>query len=152
MAISFCFFFSSRRRHTRCALVTGVQTCALPIFEAPTIERLRDGIRVVLAGAPNAGKSTLLNVLAERDAAIVSPISGTTRDRIDIPVARDVIPYLLTDTAGLRDASDHPHEAIGIDPPPHTTQPPDIMPWLDRCTPPPAGCPLPSPHQLHTAK
>src|SRR3546814_5722130 len=54
------------------------------LLEAPTIERLRDGIRVVLAGAPNAGKSTLLNVLAERDAAIVSPISGTTRDRIDI--------------------------------------------------------------------
>src|SRR3546814_12699205 len=72
-------------------------------------------IRVVLAGAPNAGKSTLLNVLAERDAAIVSPISGTTRDRIDIPVARDGIAYLLTDTAGLRDASDDPIEAIGID-------------------------------------
>src|SRR3546814_12900714 len=85
------------------------------LLDAPTIERLRDGIRVVLAGAPNAGKSTLLNVLAERDAAIVSPISGTTRDRIDIPVARDGIAYLLTDTAGLRDASDDPIEATGID-------------------------------------
>src|SRR3546814_18890794 len=59
------------------------------LLDAPTIERLRDGIRVVLAGAPNAGKSTLLNVLAERDAAIVSPIWGTTRDRIAIHAARE---------------------------------------------------------------
>ncbi|RIA44400.1 tRNA modification GTPase trmE [Hephaestia caeni] len=107
-------------------------------LDAPTIERLRDGIRVVLAGAPNAGKSTLLNALAERDAAIVSPISGTTRDRIDIPVARDGIAYLLTDTAGLRDASDDPIEAIGIDRAREAIGAADIVLWLDDA-PPPAG-------------
>src|SRR3546814_15341681 len=97
------------------------------------------GIRVVLAGAPNAGKSTLLNVLAERDAAIVSPISGTTRDRIDIPVARDGIAYLLTDTAGLRDASDDPIEAIGIDRAREAIDAADIVLWLDDAPPPAAG-------------
>src|SRR3546814_13294485 len=99
------------------------------------------GIRVVLAGAPNAGKSTLLNVLAERDAAIVSPISGTTRDRIDIPVARDGIAYLLTDTAGLRDASDDPNEAIGIDRAREAIDAADIV--LRPDDPPPPAAPMP---------
>src|SRR3546814_4945984 len=99
-------------------------------------------IRVVLAGAPNAGKSTLLNVLAERDAAIVSPISGTTRDRIDIPVARDGIAYLLTDTAGLRDASDDPIEAIGIDRAREAIDAADIVLWLDDAPPPAAAVPI----------
>src|SRR3546814_5981562 len=100
------------------------------------------GIRVVLAGAPNAGKSTLLNVLAERDAAIVPPISGTTRDRIDIPVARDGIAYLLTDTAGLRDASDDPIEAIGIDRAREAIDAADIVLWLDDAPPPAAAVPI----------
>ena len=80
----------------------------------PPVERLRDGIRVVLAGAPNAGKSTLLNALAQREAAIVSPIAGTTRDRIEVPVVRDGVAYLLTDIAGLAAATDDPIERIGI--------------------------------------
>src|SRR3546814_1980671 len=109
------------------------------LLEAPTIERLRDGIRVVLAGAPNAGKSTLLNVLAERDAAIVSPISGTTRDRIDIPVARDGIAYLLTDTAGLRDASDDTIEEIGIERARAAIDAADISLWIDDAPPPAAA-------------
>jgi tRNA modification GTPase len=81
----------------------------------PPVERLRDGIRVVLAGAPNAGKSTLLNALVGRDAAIVSPIAGTTRDRIETGVIRDGIAYVLIDTAGLAETTDDPIEAIGID-------------------------------------
>jgi hypothetical protein len=67
-------------------------------------ERVRDGFRVVLAGAPNSGKSTLLNALLERDAALVSPIAGTTRDQIDVPIDLDGLPVVLTDTAGLRDS------------------------------------------------
>jgi tRNA modification GTPase len=63
------------------------------VLAQPGVERLRDGIRVVLAGPPNAGKSTLLNALAEREAAIVSPLAGTTRDRIEAPVMRDGIAY-----------------------------------------------------------
>jgi tRNA modification GTPase len=84
------------------------------IVARPPVERLRDGIRVVLAGPPNAGKSTLLNALAERDAAIVSPIAGTTRDRIEAPVVRRGVAYLLIDTAGLTQAPGDAIEAIGV--------------------------------------
>jgi len=81
----------------------------------PGAERLRDGIRVVIAGPPNAGKSTLLNALAGRDAAIVSPIAGTTRDVIEVPVALGGVPFLLADTAGLRKPGADEIEAIGMD-------------------------------------
>ena len=80
----------------------------------PTAERLKDGVRVVIAGPPNAGKSTLLNALVGRDAAIVSPIAGTTRDVIEVPVALDGIPFLLADTAGLRAPGEDAIEAIGM--------------------------------------
>ena len=69
-------------------------------------ERLRDGYRIVLAGPPNAGKSTLLNALARRDAAIVSPVAGTTRDVIEVHLDLGGYPVLLVDTAGLRDSED----------------------------------------------
>ncbi|MBV6658467.1 MAG: tRNA uridine-5-carboxymethylaminomethyl(34) synthesis GTPase MnmE [Devosiaceae bacterium] len=72
-------------------------------LEETVSERLRDGFRVVLVGAPNSGKSTLLNALVRREAALVSPIAGTTRDALDIPIDINGIPVLLTDTAGLRD-------------------------------------------------
>ena len=65
---------------------------------------LRDGARIVIAGAPNVGKSTLLNLLAGRDRAIVSPHPGTTRDTIEETIALQGYPMLLVDTAGLRDA------------------------------------------------
>jgi tRNA modification GTPase len=77
-------------------------------------ERLRDGVRVVIVGPPNAGKSTLFNALVGRDAAIVSDIAGTTRDAIERPVAIDGVPFVLVDTAGIREADD-PVERMGID-------------------------------------
>ncbi|NKB43188.1 MAG: tRNA uridine-5-carboxymethylaminomethyl(34) synthesis GTPase MnmE [Alphaproteobacteria bacterium] len=66
-------------------------------------ERLRNGVHVAIIGPPNAGKSSLLNLLAQRDAAIVSETAGTTRDVIDVHLDLDGYPVLIADTAGLRD-------------------------------------------------
>lgn len=76
-------------------------------------ERLRDGLVFAIIGPPNVGKSTLLNALAEREAAIVAPTPGTTRDVLEIRVVLGDVPVTLLDTAGLRDASD-PVETEGI--------------------------------------
>ena len=76
-------------------------------------ERIRDGFEVAIIGAPNAGKSTLLNRLAGREAALTSEYAGTTRDIIEVRMDLDGLPVTLLDTAGLREASD-PVEAMGI--------------------------------------
>lgn len=76
-------------------------------------ERVRAGYRIALLGAPNAGKSTLLNALAEREAAIVTAIAGTTRDIIEVPLILAGYKVLLADTAGLRDTGDE-IEAEGV--------------------------------------
>lgn len=94
------------------------------------VERLRDGIRVVLAGPPNAGKSSLLNALVGREAAIVTPIAGTTRDLIETPVAIGGIPFLLTDTAGIHEGSGDAVEAIGIDRAAQAMAAADLVLWL----------------------
>ncbi len=96
----------------------------------PSVERLRDGIRVVLGGPPNAGKSTLLNALVGRDAAIVTPIAGTTRDLIEVPAAIGGAPFLFTDTAGLHAGSGDMVEDIGIDRAQRALAAADIVLWL----------------------
>ncbi len=69
-------------------------------------ERLREGFRVVIVGPPNAGKSSLLNAIANREAVIVSDIAGTTRDAIDIHLDINGYPVIFTDTAGLRETEE----------------------------------------------
>jgi tRNA modification GTPase len=73
---------------------------------------LREGLRVVLAGKPNVGKSSLLNQLLEQDRAIVTDVPGTTRDTIEEGIEIDGIPILICDTAGLAESAD-PIERMG---------------------------------------
>jgi tRNA modification GTPase len=77
-------------------------------------ELVRSGVEVVLTGPPNAGKSSLLNVLSKRDAAIVSPEAGTTRDVVEVRLNLGGVPVILKDTAGLRSAATDPIEVEGI--------------------------------------
>jgi tRNA modification GTPase len=92
-------------------------------------ERLRDGYRVVLAGAPNTGKSSLLNLLSNRDVAIVSSEPGTTRDIIDVYLDINGCPIIISDTAGIRD-SDSNIEQQGIDRAKARIAESDLILWL----------------------
>ncbi|XP_075380434.1 5-taurinomethyluridine-[tRNA] synthase subunit GTPB3, mitochondrial isoform X3 [Mycteria americana] len=101
-------------------------------------ELLRGGVRAVIAGPPNVGKSSLLNLLCQRPAAIVSPVAGTTRDVVEVALNVGGYPLVLSDTAGLRDATD-PVEQEGV------------SRARDRCGDPLAGSPslTQSRHGLH---
>lgn len=96
----------------------------------PRAEVLREGYRVVIAGPPNAGKSTLFNILVQSEAAIATPIAGTTRDVLTRPVAYGGIPFLFADTAGLHDATDDVVEAIGIERALEALDRADLVLWL----------------------
>jgi tRNA modification GTPase len=98
-------------------------------------ERLRDGVRIVIAGPPNAGKSSLLNALAKRDVAIVSEEAGTTRDVLEVHLDLGGIPVILTDTAGLREAEGKV-EAEGIARALSRLDEADIVLWLVDATAP----------------
>jgi tRNA modification GTPase len=92
-------------------------------------ERLREGLAVAIAGPPNVGKSTLLNRLARREAAIVSPHAGTTRDVIEVQLDLAGFPVTLRDTAGLRDATD-PVEQEGVRRARHAVTDADLVLWV----------------------
>ena len=98
-------------------------------LERPRVEPLKDGVRVVVAGPPNAGKSSLINAIAGEERAIVTDLPGTTRDHIEVPLALDGIPILLTDTAGLREAEDKV-EAIGVERASRLVEASDVLVWL----------------------
>ncbi|HET6971326.1 MAG TPA: tRNA uridine-5-carboxymethylaminomethyl(34) synthesis GTPase MnmE, partial [Phenylobacterium sp.] len=97
----------------RPALERLVAELELAAADAERGERVREGFRIALIGAPNAGKSTLLNALAKRDAAIVTATPGTTRDIIEVPMVLAGYKAVLADTAGLRDTADE-IEAEGV--------------------------------------
>lgn len=96
----------------------------------PRAEALKEGFRVVIAGPPNAGKSTLFNALVESDAAIATPIAGTTRDVLTRPVAILGLPFLFVDTAGLREETGDAIEAIGIERARDALDHADLVLWL----------------------
>lgn len=83
-------------------------------LDRPRSETLREGYRVVLAGPPNAGKSTLFNALVQAEAAITSAVAGTTRDVLTRPVALDGVPFVFCDTAGIHANATDQIEQIGI--------------------------------------
>ena len=97
--------------------------------DRPRIERLKDGVRVVVAGPPNSGKSSLINAIAGAERAIVTDIPGTTRDHIEVPLSLAGVPILLTDTAGLRETEDQV-ERIGVARAAALVEAADVLVWL----------------------
>ena len=114
----------------RAAVLGAMATRIEALLANPPAERLRDGVRIAIAGPPNAGKSTLVNVLVSRNAAITSPIAGTTRDLIEVPVQLHGLPLVFIDTAGLRDQTDDSIEAIGISRAEAVIASSDLLLWL----------------------
>jgi len=95
-------------------LVTILQTLDAVLDRARQGALLREGLQVVLAGQPNVGKSSLLNALAGAELAIVTPIAGTTRDKVSETIQINGVPLHVIDTAGLREQSQDEVERIGI--------------------------------------
>lgn len=93
-------------------------------------ERIREGVRIVLAGPPNVGKSSLLNRLARREAAIVSATPGTTRDVIEVHLDLAGVPVIVADTAGLREGSTDEIETVGMQRTHASLAGADLVVWL----------------------
>ena len=105
-------------------------TLTKAVAESERAGAVRSGIKIVFAGAPNVGKSSLLNLVAAREAAIVSSRPGTTRDVIEVSIALGGVPVILTDTAGLRTGSDDEIENIGITRAWSEVAAADILVWI----------------------
>ena len=112
------------------------------LSEGHITERIRDGFRVAIVGPPNAGKSTLLNQLAGRDAAIITDIPGTTRDVLEVRLTLGGYVIWLLDTAGLRQTSD-PVEAEGVRRAKLASEAADVRIWLYDASDPPNDLPEP---------
>lgn len=114
----------------RPAVVALVEDMTAVLARAAQGEMLREGVRVVLAGLPNTGKSSLLNALVQRDVAIVSDIAGTTRDVIEVRLDLGGLPVLVSDTAGLRTETRDEIEAIGMDRARTAARGADVVVWV----------------------
>lgn len=117
---------AARARPILAGLVEELEAAAADVRRG---ERVREGYRIALIGAPNAGKSTLLNALAKRDAAIVTAIPGTTRDIIEVPLQLGGYKAIVADTAGLREAPDE-IEAEGVRRAAAWAETADLRVWL----------------------
>jgi len=98
-------------------------------LDRPRVEPLKDGVLVVVAGPPNAGKSSLINAIVGEDRSIVTDLPGTTRDHIEVPLSLGGVPVRLTDTAGLRETEDEV-EAIGVGRAESLVEASDVLLWL----------------------
>lgn len=105
----------------------------------PRARALKEGYRVVLAGPPNSGKSTLFNALVEDEAAITAPTAGTTRDILQRSCSLAGIPFNFFDTAGLHESSEDPIEIIGIERARSALELADLVLWLGEEGQAPAG-------------
>lgn len=114
----------------RYGVLTGLATTIRSWLAFPAAERLHDGLRVVVGGPPNAGKSTLINALTNRNASIISDIAGTTRDIIEVPVQLCGVAFVFIDTAGLRATPGDSIERIGIARAVDAIDHSDILIWL----------------------
>lgn len=97
---------------------------------APRLDKLKEGFRVVIAGPPNSGKSSLFNALIGEEAAIATAIAGTTRDVLHRPIAIAGVPFLFADTAGLRSDTEDEVERIGIARAGEEIERADLILWL----------------------
>jgi tRNA modification GTPase len=122
------------------ARLASLRTAIAEWLTRPRAEMLREGYRVVIAGPPNYGKSTLFNALVESEAAITTPIAGTTRDVLTRPVSLEGVPFLFADTAGLHDLVDDEVEAIGIERALDALDRADLVLWLGPEGLGPQGC------------
>ena len=126
------------------------QACALLSREAEQGVMLTEGLRTVLVGAPNVGKSSLLNALCGTDAALVTPIPGTTRDVIREQVQINGLPLVLMDTAGLRETDDLV-EQMGNERARGAVQTADLVLIVTDCEPSSPSYALPDLGELHAA-
>ncbi|WP_343344688.1 tRNA uridine-5-carboxymethylaminomethyl(34) synthesis GTPase MnmE [Sphingomicrobium sp. XHP0239] len=111
-------------------LLEGLKTDIEGLLRSPSRRPLHDGIRVVFAGPPNSGKSSLFNKIVGFDRAIVDSRPGTTRDSIEYPVRLDDRAYIFVDTAGVRDMTDDRIERAGIDRTHGAVSSADILIWF----------------------
>ncbi len=115
------------------ALISGIAALRSDLvhwLERPRAEMLREGFRVVLAGPPNVGKSTLFNCLVDSEAALTSPSAGTTRDVLTRSVAIEGVAFQFFDTAGLHEGASDPVEIMGIDRARSAADLADLVLWL----------------------
>lgn len=118
------------RSHAERGVVALAERIEREIERGAQSERLRRGFTVVIAGSPNVGKSSLLNALAGRNAAIVSDIPGTTRDIVEVAMTLGGLPVTLRDTAGLRIGSADPLEVMGMGRTREAMEQGDLVLWL----------------------